>query len=332
MSDIDEERSVHEILGEEQRLIAENEKISSDVERLMRVLSILSPRTKKAVGIDAFDTIATIIIDVSNSNFDNKAHLICSLEQIYSYIISADELIWDDLFARLYGVAEDIITTSNMRIYNPVGYYFNQCLSKAKFTSSRTKECIEQYAEYNFVEEARWIATEIYNQFWNILMLPSLPKRTEDQAELSKLYYAHKQEIEEWRNSNRRPSNQNEFDIKKYINCFKMEFARQDEEYAEIIVRGQERLEWYKEEARRKTEQQRALAQMLREAKKEELKEQKNQQVEQEVKVKEKQQPVKKKSEPKQEIDDVALRAIILAAIFVLLGLALVLCPLLALN
>ena len=276
MSDIDEYRTIHEILEEEQRCSTENEKFKSDVERLMRVLSIQSQLSTTNTGkTDSFDIVATNIIEFSNSNFDNMEYLISSMEYVYSYITSSKELDSDDLFSRLCGIAEDIIKMSNMKIYNPMGSYFNQHLRKANFSSSQTKECIEQYAEYNLAEEVRAIAIEIYNQFWNITTASLSSKEIESQIELSQLNNAHNQEMEEWRNSNRRPSNQSEFDIKKYINCFRMEFARQDEEWAECIVMGQARLEAYKEEARRKTEQYRALGQMLAVEK---LKEQKTQQ------------------------------------------------------
>ena len=124
--------SVHDMLGEGERLKKENAKLSEDIARLKERLAL----EKKITNGNTFNenqlkAVAKYLIKSANTEYDEKA-LIDDLREVYSYIATTPNLDWEDLMVRAYDVAN-----SMMRKQKPskmVNDYFKQVLKDIRQT------------------------------------------------------------------------------------------------------------------------------------------------------------------------------------------------------
>lgn len=149
------------------------------------------------------------------------------------------------------------------------------------------KEASEVVVEYDLAEKTRWLATEIYNQYWNVSAL----KTTADKYDkrIKRLNFEHRNAMKELRDSyDTRLKEQQLADdiyyagklgkqeakyeaelaerkarIEKQKELYKNLRDRKDKQIAEAKQKGRERLDKYKENAERKTYIQRITANAL---------------------------------------------------------------------
>ena len=146
------------------------------------------------------------------------------------------------------------------------------------------KEASEMIVEYDESERARWLATEIYNQYWNVSPVRTTADKYDKQ--IKRLNFEHRNAMKELRDSyDTRLKEQQLADdihyagklgkqeakyeaelaekndrIEKQKELYKNLRDRKDKQIAEAKQKGRERLDKYKENAERKTYIQRITA------------------------------------------------------------------------
>ena len=315
-SDIDAEVDIYEVLGENKRLQKENKKLHEDFDRLMERLKLERQLTHgNHFNENQLNAVAGHILNIANSKY-SKPELVEKLKEVYTYLATSREVTWDDLFARLYGIAEDVlaeasVTTTNDYyddIYKDIrnteislseeqkkyvksmlgvnwhkaffgkikvsdkgiplnskweewaGKYpnvfteendLNQVLELLDIyeTAKELKEVVE---EYNDVEETRWLANELYNQYWNVSTIRTTADKYDQK--IKRLNFAHRQAMQELRDSYKdRLAKQKQTDKAKRNEIFKKLRDKHKEDLKEVKSKSKERLDKYKEDAKRKT-------------------------------------------------------------------------------
>ena len=326
-SDIDVEVDIYEVLGENKRLNKENKAIREDVDRLKERLKLERQLTHgNRFNENQLDAVAGHIRNLGNSNY-SKPELINKLREVYTHIATSNELSWDDLFARFYGIAEDVLGEARP-VYSPNDYYANiyrdlrnteislsdgqkkefkdmmgvdaykAFFGKIKVSDKgiplnskweewaakypnefaetndknqvlelleiyeTAKELKEVVEEYDVVERTRWLANEIYNQYWNVSPIRTTADKYDKQ--IKRLNYEHRNAMKELRDSyNERLEKQKKADRAERSRIFKKLREDHIKELKEIRQSGKERLDKYKEEAARKTRIQSVTANSL---------------------------------------------------------------------
>ena len=326
-SDIDVEVDIYEILGENKRLNKENKTLRADFERLMELSKLEKQLTHgKKLNENQLEMVAGHIRNFGNSNY-SKTELVNKLREVYTHIATSDNLAWDDLFARFYGIAEDVLGDARP-VRSPNDYYANiyRDLRKTEISLSdeqkqyvkdmlgvdshkaffgkikvsdkgipfnskweewagkypnefaetndkdqvlalldiyeTAKELKEVIEEYDKVEQARWLANEIYNQYWNVSTIRTTADKHD--AQIKRLKYEHRNAMKELRDSyNERVEKQKQIDRAERSRIFKKLREDHIKELKEIRKSGKERLDKYKEDAARKTRMQSVTSQAL---------------------------------------------------------------------
>lgn len=326
-SDIDAEVDIYAVLGENNRLHKENKTIREDVERLKERLKLEKQLTHgNRFNENQLDAVAGHIRNLGNSNF-SKTELVNRLRDVYTHIATSNEVAWDDLFARFYGIAEDVLAVARPT-YTPNDYYANiykdlrsteislseeqkkyvksmlgvdynkAFFGKIKVTDKgiplnskweelagrypneftetqdlnqvlelleiyeTAKELKEVVEEYNEVERTRWLANEIYNQYWNVSTIRTTADKYDKQ--IKHLNFEHRNAMKELRDSyNERLEQQKKADRAERSRIFKKLREDHIKELQEIRKSSKERMDKYKEDAARKTRIQSITAQAL---------------------------------------------------------------------
>ena len=114
------------------------------------------------------------------------------------------------------------------------------------------KEGSELVVEYDIEEQTRWLAKEIYNQYWNVSPIRTTADKYEKQIKL--LNFEHRRTMKEFRNSyEEKLKTQHKSDKEKAAQLVKEIRERKDKEIAEVKAKSKERMDAYKENAERKT-------------------------------------------------------------------------------
>jgi len=114
------------------------------------------------------------------------------------------------------------------------------------------KEASEIVVEYDLEEQTRWLAREIYNQYWNVSPIRTTAEKYDKQIKL--LNYKHREAINKLRdNYEDRLKSQHKADRQKAIKLVKEIRDSKDKEIAEVKQRSKARMEAYKDNAARKT-------------------------------------------------------------------------------
>ena len=326
-SDIDPEVDIYELLGENKRLAKENKILRADFERLMERRKLEGKLTHgKQLNKNQLDIVAGHIRNLGNSTY-SKEKLVEKLNEVYTHIATSDELAWDDLFARFYGIAEDVLDEAKP-VHSPNEYYANiykelrnmeislsdeqkqyvksmlgvdaskAFFGKIKITDKgmplnskweelagkypnefatdndkdqvialleiyeTAKELKEVVEEYDKVEQTRWLANEIYNQYWNVSPIRTVADKYDKQ--IKRLKFEHRTAMKELRDSyNERLEKQKKADREERSRIFKKLREDHIKELQEIRKSGKERMDKYKEEAARKTRIQSVTADCL---------------------------------------------------------------------
>lgn len=326
-SDIDVEVDIYEILGENKRLNKENKILRADFERLMERRKLEGQLTHgKQLNKNQLDIVAGHIRNLGNSTY-SKEKLVEKLNEVYTHIATSDELAWDDLFARFYGIAEDVLDEAKP-VHSPNEYYANiykelrnmeislsdeqkqyvksmlgvdaskAFFGKIKITDKgmplnskweelagkypnefatdndkdqvialleiyeTAKELKEVVEEYDKVEQTRWLANEIYNQYWNVSPIRTVADKYDKQ--IKHLKFEHRTAMKELRDSyNERLEKQKKADREERSRIFKKLREDHIKELQEIRKSSKERLDKYKDEAARKTRIQSVTANAL---------------------------------------------------------------------
>ena len=316
-----DEVDVYKLMGENERLVKENENFKADVERLKERLKIEKQVTHgNYFNENQINAVAGHLRKIANTTYD-KVELMKQLKDLYSYIAHTEELSWEDVFSKSYSIAKNMLTERKDDIIvndyfkdmlkdfrtTPISFNENQIgdaqylfgknynrflLNKFKVTKDgksldqvwkenwapkygfdtdisdteivnemykkfeEAKQGAEIVAEYNEEETARWLANEIYNQYWNVSPIRTTADRYDKR--IKQLNAEHRNAMRDLRdNYNNRIAEQKKADREKYQERYKKLAKdireRKDKEIAEVKKLGQERMAKYKENAERKT-------------------------------------------------------------------------------
>ena len=114
------------------------------------------------------------------------------------------------------------------------------------------KEASEVVVDYDATEERRWLANEIYNQYWNVSTVKTMADRHDQK--IKKLNFEHRKAMSELRDDYKgRIAEQKKADRERYTKLANEIRERKDREIARAKELGRERLDKYKENAERKT-------------------------------------------------------------------------------
>ena len=120
----------------------------------------------------------------------------------------------------------------------------------------KLKDASEVLVEYNTAEQARWLATEIYNKYWTVSPIETTADKYDKKIRLLNL--EHRNRITELRDAyNERLKEQHKSDRAKFLEQAKKIREHRDMKIAEAKELGRERLSQYRENAERKTHIQR---------------------------------------------------------------------------
>ena len=124
------------------------------------------------------------------------------------------------------------------------------------------REGSELVVEYDTEEQTRWLAREIYNQYWNVSPIRTTAEKYTKQIKL--LNYKHREAMNQLRNNYEdRLKSQHKADRQKAIKLVKEIRERKDKEIAEVKKHSKERMDAYKDNAARKTKIQSITAKAL---------------------------------------------------------------------
>jgi hypothetical protein len=124
------------------------------------------------------------------------------------------------------------------------------------------QDASETIIEYNTEETTRWLANEIYNQYWNVSPIRTTADKYDKQ--IKRLNYEHRNAMKEIREQrDKKLKEQHKADREKFTKLAKEIRERKDKEIALAKERGKQRLESFKENAERKTKIQSITATSL---------------------------------------------------------------------
>ena len=124
------------------------------------------------------------------------------------------------------------------------------------------KEASETVDEYAIEEQKRWLAREIYNQYWNVSPIRTTADKYDRQ--IRQLNFEHRRIMTEFREEyNSKLKEQRNTDKERYKKLVDKIRERKDKEIAFAKEHGREKLNTYKENAERKTRIQRITANAL---------------------------------------------------------------------
>lgn len=318
--------SVYDVMGETERLRAENEQLRKDFADLQERLELEKQLTHgNHFNENSLGTVAGHLRNISNSSYD-KVSLIGRLKEVYSYIAHSENVTWDEMFDMSYRIAEDMLKESKpdvvvnreyKRILNEIrntkisldatqiseakyrfGNHYNRAFfNKVHLTSEgisldtmwqdwaerypdffdasvssgnqigelydiieSLQEASEIVEEYDMEEQARWLATEIYNQYWNVSTIKTTADKYDRKIKL--LNYQHRNRMNALRESyNERLEKQklaSEIHYGKLYNkrigkIYNKLREQKEAEVAHARELGKQRMAEYKESIERKT-------------------------------------------------------------------------------
>lgn len=124
------------------------------------------------------------------------------------------------------------------------------------------KEGSELVVEYDIEEQTRWLAREIYNQYWNVSPIRTTADKYDKKIKL--LNFEHRRTMKEFRDSyEAKLKAQHKSDRAKAAQLVKELRDRKDKEIAEVKQKSKERMDAYKDNAARKTKIQSITAKAL---------------------------------------------------------------------
>ncbi len=124
------------------------------------------------------------------------------------------------------------------------------------------KETSEMVVEYDVEERTRWLAREIYNQYWNVSPIRTTADKYDKQIKL--LNFKHRQMMKELRDGYEdRLTKQKQADRTYYRDLIRNIRERKDAEIKEVRELGKKRMSEYKERVERNTLIQSITAQSL---------------------------------------------------------------------
>ena len=123
------------------------------------------------------------------------------------------------------------------------------------------KASSEMVDKYAIAEQTKWLANEIYNQYWNVSPIRTTADKYDKQ--IKRLNFAHRQAMNELRENYNSKLAEKKAQIKKQKDLYKKLRERKDNEIKLAKERGKEKLDIYKDNAQRKTYIQRITANAL---------------------------------------------------------------------
>lgn len=114
------------------------------------------------------------------------------------------------------------------------------------------KDGSEVYEDLNNEDNIRWLANEIYNQYWRVSTIKTTADKYDKQ--IKELNWKHREAMKELRDKHdARLEKQKQADKSKYEEIIKNIRQRKEKEIQEVRKLGKERMDKYREEAKRKT-------------------------------------------------------------------------------
>ena len=320
--------TIHDVVGETERLKAENEKLKADFEALKERLALEKKVTHgNYFNENQLDMVAKHLLNESNSTYA-KADLIEKLRDVYSYIAQNGKYrdeggpSWDGVYSRSYDIATAMLKEKRAEVeVDEYAKGFLRDMKKMRISLNESqiaeakhrfgdnyhraffgkvilakdgipldnawgelsnlypdvfdadindadqvsalfdgiaamREASEVMIEYNAEEQARWLATEIYNKYWTVSTIKTTADKYDKKIRLINL--EHRNRITELRNAyNDRLKEQHKTDKAKFTELASKIRADRDVKIAEAKEHGREKLAQYRENAERKTHIQR---------------------------------------------------------------------------
>ena len=114
------------------------------------------------------------------------------------------------------------------------------------------RQASETVVEYDKEERTRWLAREIYNQYWNVSTIRTTADKYDKQ--IKRLNFEHRKAMQEFRESyDAKLKEQHKIDKEKAQELVKNIRERKDREIAEVKQKSKEMMGAYKENAEKKT-------------------------------------------------------------------------------
>ena len=114
------------------------------------------------------------------------------------------------------------------------------------------RQASETVVEYDKEERTRWLAREIYNQYWNVSTIRTTADKYDKQ--IKRLNFEHRKAMQEFRDDyDAKLKEQHRIDKQKAQELVKDIRERKDREIAEVKQKSKERMNAYKENAEKKT-------------------------------------------------------------------------------
>lgn len=114
------------------------------------------------------------------------------------------------------------------------------------------REGSEMIVEYDMEEQTRWLAREIYNQYWNVSPIRTTADKYDKQ--IKRLNFEHRKTMQEFRDKyEEKLKTQHKVDKQKAQELIQKVRERKNEEIAQVKQRSKERMDAYRENAERKT-------------------------------------------------------------------------------
>jgi hypothetical protein len=320
--------SVYELMGEKEALQKQNAELQADIERLKERLKLEKQITNGNVFDEKkLDAVARHLLNISKSDY-SVADMVEGLRDVYSYIVESPQIAWDDLYAKAYDVARNVL--AEQREQKVENDYFKMILNDIRKTKirlseqqiaeakhvfgadyhkkffgrialskdgidldSKWQEWSSQYPDifdaeitpadqvtalydiydsvrdsavmfqkYNDEESIRALATEIYNQYWNVSTIRTTADKYD--KEIKRLNFEHRNAMKRMRDNFKESIDKQKLADRihygKIINDVR---NRKEAEIQRAKELGKKRVDAYKEQADRNALIQKITAKSL---------------------------------------------------------------------
>lgn len=320
--------SVYELMGENESLQKQNAELQADIERLKERLKLEKQITNGNVFDEKkLDAVARHLLSISKSDY-SVADMVEGLRDVYSYIVESPQIAWDDLYAKAYDVARNVL--AEQREQKVENDYFKMILNDIRKTKIRlseqqiaeakhvfgadyhkkffgrialskdgidldskwqewssqypdifdaeitpadqvtalydiydsVKDSAVMFQKYNDEESIRALATEIYNQYWNVSTIRTTADKYD--KEIKRLNFEHRNAMKRMRDNFKESIDKQKLADRihygKIINDVR---NRKEAEIQRAKELGKKRVDAYKEQADRNALIQKITAKSL---------------------------------------------------------------------
>lgn len=150
----DRDSNLYDVMGENKFLKKQNEKLANDIARLKERLKLERQVTNgNTFNENQLSSVAGYILKLANSDYA-KGTLAEELNEVYSYIVTTPNLVWDDLMSKSYEVAKNVLDKQRP-IKVAENDYFKDVLADIRKTRISLSDAQVQEAKYTYGDKYR---------------------------------------------------------------------------------------------------------------------------------------------------------------------------------